>query len=263
MASTCSGSGESRLKNFAGKDLQHEMIKRKTQLQIHREHRRKSSTPQRANMAQFPNGFVNDHYYFDPWNQFCEEQRAACSFVYQEDTTFGLGGPSCGNNGVSPSEQEQPLFWPYNYNQQRRWQGPAVWNHTSSNYNNQWPQQPQNHNPWQAANEQPGNFPWQPPVNPCQTNNPFSLQWKPEPISPTTEEIIQSLLADIPGTQPDGGAMPGDTSMLTSPMEVNPIQSFLNGERNLSWLFPSLIIFGFFPRNILSAHKNHNPVNPF
>ena len=129
-------------------------------------------------------------------------------------------------NHVAPQSTYQRSLWPG----KQRWQNQMY----SSTSNNVYQRQVQQHkfatSPWQSNTQYPSS-PWRPNNQhvPWQPDNTFLFQHKQEPVDTCTRDFIESFFTDMPAMEPQV-PVPTNGSMLTSPLEANPIQSLLNGE---------------------------------
>ena len=150
--------------------------------------------------------------------------RSSCMYERPASTPISYGCSQ--QNHVAPQSSYQRSLWPGN----QRWQNQMYSSTCNNVYQRQVQQQKFATSPWLSNNQYPS-FPWQPNNQhlPWQPNNTFLFQHKQEPVDTCTQDFIESFFTDMPAMEPQV-PVPTNGSMLTSPLEANPIQSLLNGE---------------------------------
>lgn len=164
------------------------------------------------------------------------------SCMYETQQTVSPYSSNVGNNQLQQQMNFASLYQPSS-----QWPSSQTWpNLAHSNFASNFAATPQTPPQLQSSTmshwqQQPGNQfasnPWQPNNNHEQTvatgswqpYNMSNVAPKQEPTGTCTQDFIESFFTDIPVVEPQV-TMPANASMLTSPLEANPIQSFLNGK---------------------------------
>ena len=152
--------------------------------------------------------------------------RSSCMFEDQASSLNSAGYSQ--QYYVDPQSSRQQSLWPAN----QRWQSQMYSTACNSVFQRQVQQQKLAKAQWQFNNQYPS-FPWQPNNQNMawQPNNAFPFKHKQEPVDTCTQDFIESFFTDMPAMEPQI-PVPTNGSMLTSPLEANPIQSLLNGKRH-------------------------------